>query len=143
MKLKPILGIITTVATVVALLCVGAVIHRRWSEQVIKLKRGEGWTLVAKVDAIDFTHPWNNLAKAPETIWFAKPDTVSRFNGNIVFFRALTVDLDGIEDTPLVAFNCSDKETAVVVPPEFRPSKFQWRNYEPAFTAQIAKIACR
>lgn len=90
MNSKTLLAMATAVAAIIAGFCAGALIRYRWSRQVIKLKQEEGWTFVARVNSVDFTHPWNNFAK----------------------------------------------------PPEFRPSKFQWRSYEAAFTVRIAKLAC-
>ena len=147
MKFKLLSAVAITVAILFAAFCIVALMQYTWSRRVIKLKQEEGWSLVAIVNSVDFIHPWNNFTKPGARIWFVKPDTFTHVNQNIVAFRALTVDYDGsvsgtLEDTPVVAFDCTDKKTAIVVPPEFRPSKFQWRNYEVAFTAHIAKIAC-
>lgn len=95
MNSKPLLAMATAVAAIIAGFCAGALIRYRWSRQVIKLKQEEGWTLVARVNSVDFIHPWNNFIKPPARIWFVKPDTLTHFNGNIVFFRALTIDYDG------------------------------------------------
>lgn len=145
MKFKRLLGIGVAVALLIVWVWLDAIIHYRWSEQVIKQKQGEGWTLAAILNnSVDFTHPWNIFAKHPvERIWFVRPNTLTHLNENVVAVRILTVDYEGIEDVSVLAFDCTDKKAAFPAAGDYDPSKFQWRDYEAVSTVHFAKIVCR
>lgn len=147
-KFKQVLGIAATVGLLIAWFGLDAVRDYGWSRHVIKQERTKGWTLAATLNNyIDLTHPWTVVKQPVVRIWFVRPNALVHLSGNVAAVPVLTVDYEDmsrtVEDTSLEAFDCTDKKAAFISAGEIDPAKFQWRNYEAASTAQIAKIVCR